>query len=224
MAKCIKAEELVPFIGTPRQDLTGRIFKRLTVSHVAGRLRRGNQSYVIWCSICECGNIALSRTSDLVSGDTGSCGCRQIEAVKRTMTTHGHANKHPLYRTWKAMRRRCLGKNTVFYHNYGGRGIKVLEPWLSDFESFRQDMVESWQPGLTIERIDTNGHYCKDNCRWATKLEQACNTRRSRFLTVGGLRLTVSQWARKVGCSHTIIHSRLKRGWTPEDAVNGRHS
>ena len=105
------------------------------------------------------------------------------------------------------MMARCFDQSNKKYDNYGGRGITVCDQWLQ-FENFYADMGER-PKGLTIERIDNNGHYESGNCRWATWKEQANNTRRNRRITFGGESLTLTEWARRLSISPSTLHGRL---------------
>ena len=131
------------------------------------------------------------------------------------------------YRTWGLMKNRCMSQDSHSYSKYGGRGIKVSDGWLH-FSGFYEDMYPSFlahvlEHGLgmntTLDRINNDGDYCKENCRWATMMEQANNRRNSSFLTLDGIRLTVCQWARKVGINRTTIEQRIKNGWSAENAL-----
>ena len=129
---------------------------------------------------------------------------------------HGKA-KTKIYNIWNAMRDRCQNPNNVAYKNYGGRGIKVCESW-SDFSNFYADMGEP-SDGLTLDRIDNDGNYCKDNCRWIGRSEQSLNRRNAVKLTINGETLSVSQWAEKSPVSAGTIYARLKNGWAHDLAV-----
>ena len=123
------------------------------------------------------------------------------------MTTHGQS-KTKQYGVYKAMLARCYDENTIGYPNYGGRGITVCERWRNSYEAFFEDMGP--RPlGGTLERKDTNGNYCKENCVWATQKEQCNNTRRNRHLTHEGVTLTVSQWADRLGIRASVLYCRL---------------
>lgn len=138
-------------------------------------------------------------------------------------TTHGMYGT-PFYFKYHGARQHCRYPKSNRYKDYGGRGIKLL--WKS-FEEFRDDMYESYlrhvkehgEKNTTIDRIDVNGHYCKENCRWATMQEQARNKRNNRLLTVGGVTKNLSVWAEESGLDQTTIMGRLARGWTPEKAI-----
>lgn len=131
------------------------------------------------------------------------------------------------YRTWGLMKNRCMSKDSPSFSKYGGRGIKVSERWLH-FSGFYEDMYSPFLAhvleyglgmGTTLDRIDNNGDYCKENCRWATMTDQANNRRNSSFLTLNNVRLTVCQWAKKIGIGRSTIEQRIKYGWSVKDAL-----
>lgn len=121
--------------------------------------------------------------------------------------THGMSGTRP-YRVWKAMRTRCYNKNSNDYVHYGARGIKIEWP---NFHSFWADMKSTYQPHLEIDRIDNNGNYCKENCRWATRSQQVNNTRRCTRLTYNGQTKNITQWANHLGVKRTLIKDRIYR-------------
>lgn len=122
------------------------------------------------------------------------------------------------YASWEGMRARCLNPNSPTFHHYGGRGISVCHRW-GEFTAFLTDMGERPE-GATIDRIDVNGDYSPENCRWATRREQSLNTRRNVRWTFAGETLTVSEWAAHLGVSKSTLRMRVKRdGWTVEQAL-----
>lgn len=161
-----------------RYELTGKIFGKLTVLQFAG-MSDAYQSR--WIVRCECGTEKIVIGHNLVRGYTRSCGCRQggrsglHGAVKQT---HGQSNKSPLYTAWVNIRQRCYNPSNPDYRIYGGRGISVYAEWRDSYEAFQRDMGPTWQRGLTIDRINTNGNYEPGNCRWVPMSEQ-WKTRRS---------------------------------------------
>jgi len=129
------------------------------------------------------------------------------------MTTHGKSGTRT-WKIWTGMLNRCQNPNGPAYEYYGGRGIKVCERW-HDFENFLGDMGEA-PPGLSIDRKDNNGNYCKENCRWATKLEQAGNMRSNRLVTYKGETRTIREWSRHLGVNYDSFYIRFYRNWPTE--------
>lgn len=128
--------------------------------------------------------------------------------------------KARLYTAWKNMRQRCVNENRKDYPAYGGRGIAVCPEWQNSFPAFMAWALETgYQDGLTIDRIDTNGQYCPENCRWATKKEQANNRRSNRVLTMGGKSQTMQLWADELGIEASTLRRRLYCGWPVERAL-----
>lgn len=185
-------------------NLTNQTFGRLTVlcqvGHEGGR--------VSWYCKCSCGGFKIIDSKALRTGKTASCGCLR--------GTHKRSKTDPLYRVWTSMRERCNNPKTKAYKRYGARGIKVCARW-DDFEMFIKDMGPR-PVGHSIERNNNDGDYEPGNCRWATDLEQAQNTSRTRRITAGGQTKTITKWAKSVGGSTSIIHNRLKQGWSEEAA------
>lgn len=121
------------------------------------------------------------------------------------------------YYAWRNMKSRCYDKNHVAYHNYGGRGITVCDEWRDDYDAFVRDMGWSAQ-GLSLDRIDSDGNYCKENCKWSTIKEQLNNQRRNKLVTKDGVTKTVAQWAEIYGLRYDTLSKRLDR-MSPEVAL-----
>lgn len=163
--------------------------------------------------LCDCGNRKTVGLSELKSGHTKSCGCIANELMSKNMSTHGHS-KTPTYRTWIGMKSRCQNTNYGRFNDYGGRGITVCERWQS-FELFLADMGERPQ-GMELDRIDNDGNYTKENCRWVSSKENGRNTRKNVFLTHDGKTCTIAEWAEILGIGSATIHFRHSKGWTAE--------
>lgn len=140
--------------------------------------------------------------------------------LKHGIFTDGNRKKPRLYRIWLHMKGRCRNPNHPAYHNYGGRGISVCEEW-KEFENFRNwAMSNGYSDNLTIERINNNGDYHPRNCKWATRKEQANNSRWNHNITFQGQTKTMAEWAREVGINYQTLADRInKQGLEPEEAL-----
>lgn len=188
-------------------DLTSQKFGMLTVIR-----KQGNKNgHALWECSCACGNTTVVRSGDLRRGKSRSCGCSQ--------TKHGgHGTR--LYRIWGGMKTRCYNKEDHTYPLYGKRGITICPEWRDSFETFRDwAQANGYHEGLSIDRIDPNGPYSPENCRWATIKEQENNRRNNRCITFKGETKTLAQWAAVTGIHRGTIQWRLNHGWDVEKAL-----
>lgn len=194
------------------EDITNKEFGNLIAKKFIGRDEKSRQIWEFECKLC--GSITNKKSNLVKTGKIISCGCQRFAGNKRT---HGMAGT-PIYCRWKQMRQRCKNNNVKNYHNYGGRGIKVCERW-EDFKNFFIDMGYPPSDNHSIERKDNNGDYCPENCEWATRIEQSCNTRVNKLITYNNKTQTVSQWANELNIPRDRIYTRLRRGATDEEAL-----
>lgn len=163
----------------------------------------------MWLCKCACGGTKQVPTSDLRNGHTSSCGCKTHRPAHNR--THG-MRKSITYNSWCAMKSRCFNENDKFYHLYGGRGISICDRWLS-FDLFLEDMGVRPSKDHTLDRIENQDDYCKENCQWALPIEQANNTSRNVWIEWNGVKRTLAQWSRELGFNYGKVQYRLSRGW-----------
>lgn len=198
-----------------RKDKIGKRYGRLLVLKRVGRDKWKTTCYEC---ICDCGVTKIIRATNLVRGNTRSCGCLRRELVGNKNRTHGLTFTSE-YVAWILMKRRCYNRKSKDYIWYGKRGITVCDRWLSSFENFLEDMGERPSKRHSVERKDNEKGYCPDNCKWATPKEQANNKRTNHLVEFNGKRMTLMQWERELGIPNTRIRARLKLGYTPEQAI-----
>lgn len=197
-----------------RIDRAGQRYGRLTAIAFYDRDIKG-EAY--WVALCDCGRVTVVRGSHLGSGNVQSCGCFCSESSSMRARTHGMSDRQG-YESWAGMKRRCLNSKSKAYPLYGGRGITICDRWVNSLETFLKDMGPCPE-GYTLERKNNDGNYEPNNCVWGTRTAQANNRRSSRFLTLNGKTMTVSEWSVETGIHHSAIHLRLKRGWSVEEAL-----
>ena len=191
------------------KDLTGNKYNMLTVIGLASR------DPVRWKCKCDCGGTTLVTTGNLTHGRVKSCGC--LSHIGNP--TH-HMRHTKLYSKYAGILRRCYNQNEKCYKNYGGRGIKVCDEWKDSFMPFYEWAMENgYEDGLTIDRIDNDGDYCPDNCRWVDNATQANNRRSNLLYTMNGKTMNLTQWCKEYDLSFHTVRQRIKNGWPFEEAI-----
>lgn len=218
-----------------KHDLTGQRFgKLLVVQQAPDHVSSSGTRTTMWECVCDCGQRITCRTYSLTSGHTRSCGCLIYEesyrkACSERVMRHGDSrvgHKSRLYRVWYAMKGRCFCQTDSHYHLYGGRGITVCDEWSSSYEAFKDWALKNgYNPeaphgDCTLDRIDVNGDYCPENCRWVTMKKQANNKQNSRLVEFDGKTQTVSEWAEESGIKPATLRQRLvESDWSIERAL-----
>ncbi len=195
-------------------EITGQKFNRFTVIRYLG------EGY--WECRCDCGNISKQKGAKLRRGDNKSCGCLRVDFCLEHFVSHGYARVNkatPEYKTWLGIKSRCTNPKNKSFARYGGRGITLSAEWAASFEQFLADMGPKPTSRHSIERADLNGPYCKENCHWATLIEQANNRSNNVPITWQGETLNMAQWAQLAGMNHQLLWARMSAGWDFETAL-----
>ena len=191
-------------------DLTGRRFGRLVV---LGLARHEGQQRRYWICRCDCAMTTIVRHSHLTTGKIISCGCWRREQTITRNTTHGHSRRHQWsheYIAYASMKQRCLDHHQQAYRDYGGRGISVCAEWINSFAQFLND-IGPRPPGMSLDRINVNGHYEPRNVRWTDRKTQARNKRNTRILLVDGVAMSLAEAVERFAVNRTSI-MRAVRG------------
>lgn len=199
-----------------RQDITGQIFGKWTVLSYTGRI----SSMSLYRCKCECGTERDVDRHRLVYGTSRSCGCARNSAPKNPYKTHGMWNTR-LYKAWENMKSRCRkNSNYEYAHNYSDRGITYCSEW-ETFVNFRDwALSNGYAENLELDRIDVNGNYCPENCRWVTKKENANNKRTNRYITIDGETKTLTQWCEIKNIKlFTVLYRVKSKSWSYEKAL-----
>lgn len=195
---------------TTSVDLSGQTFGYLTAKYDAGRGSHGR----LWFCTCKCGNTKVVPATYLLKNVTNSCGCLRNEKlgkIHQKNATHGMSSTR-LYNTWAHMIQRCRNPHSDSYRHYGARNIQVAQEWVDSFETFSNwALSHGYNDQLTIERIDVNGNYEPDNCCWIPLVDQAVNRRNNHFVEYQGQRMTMTAFAKVIGCPTGSIRALLKR-------------
>lgn len=184
-------------------DLTGQRFLRLIALNIWFR----KDKKIYWKCACDCGKFVAVEGGCLRDKKTKSCGCYQQERRGKSSITHGKSETVE-YFIWTDLFSRCYNKKRAAYKNYGGRGIKICKRW-HNFENFLADMGERPDPKLTLDRIDNNKGYCKNNCRWATVKQQAHNKRCTVYIMYKGKKRVLTELEKELGFKYRTLYQRL---------------
>ena len=212
-------------LGVRVSDLTGQKFGRLTVVKYAGKTKDHKSK---WECKCECGNRQIVRAAALKQGGVKSCGClandarkengKKMRGVKSSQYKHGLSGSR-INGIYRSIKERCKNKNNPAYNHYGGRGIRICAEWDSDFSKFYEwSMANGYSPELTIDRIDNDGDYAPENCRWVSMRVQQNNRSNNVRITYNNETHTLSEWAGITGISKSALYHRYARGW-PADKM-----
>lgn len=205
------------FIDRTGEVVSGETFGNLTViqeakPHLRPHAKNGNivKERMVECE-CVCGNIITTQLAHLRNGSSKSCGCSR--------ETHNLSGHH-LYSIWADVKKRCFNKNHVAFHRYGGRGITICERW-KDFQNFYDDLILGYKKGLTLDRINNDGNYEPNNCRWATVKNQCNNTCNTIRVEYNGEIYPLTIICEKLGVNYMTIRNRIKTlGLTFTEAIN----
>lgn len=191
------------------KDLTGQRFGKLVVLHLSDH--KSNAGKTLFDCLCDCGKVKTISSTHLVSGHTTSCGCYLGEWCVKTKTTHGM--KHTkIYGVYHNMMRRCNEVTNVAYRLYGARGIAVCEEWAIDpVAFFTWAKISGYIEGLTLDRIDNNGPYSPENCRWVTQKEQSRNTRQNVNVSMFGKTQCLSDTCAMLNIKFSCVQERLRK-------------
>lgn len=195
------------------KDIKGLRVGKLLVLEFAGQDKHYS---ALWKCQCDCGNIKVINGTVLRSGVTRSCSCLIGESNKKRSLG---SSEHELFQAWWGMIKRCTYPKQSGYERYGGRGIRVCERWRESFANFLADMGERPE-GTSLDRIDNDGDYCKENCRWATVKEQSYNRSTNRLLTFNDETRNLTEWALHLGINPVTLNTRIQTyGWEIERAL-----
>lgn len=196
-------------------DLTGQVYGAWTVIERAPRSSPGIKN-AEWLCRCVCGNERPVQGATLRAGRSDRCR----DCANKSYQTHGLSSA-PVYNIWLGIKQRTGNPNSGMWARYGGRGITMDPRWAASFEAFSEDMGPRPSPQHSIDRIDNDGPYTPENCRWATKKQQARNTRRCVAWTYQGRTMTIADWAEEMDADPNTLRERVvTHGWTVERALS----
>ena len=207
-------------------DITNQKYGRLTViKRAEDRVSPAGKHRVMWTCQCECGRIKDISADNLKGGKTLSCGCLQKQRVQETIGKHGDTDSR-LYNVWSAIKRRCYKDYEPKFSRYGGRGIKMCDEWRDDYTAFMEwSLANGYRYDMqrgecTLDRINNDGDYSPDNCRWVSLKKQANNRATNRYITFNGETHTIAEWADIVHIPYERLYQRItKYGYEFERAI-----
>lgn len=205
-------------------DLSGEKFGRwLVLERTSDHVTKSGNHFTQYRCVCECGIEKDVTANSLKSGRSVSCGCfareRSSEVCRDLFMTHGET-KGRLYQIYAGIKKRCLNPNAYNYADYGGRGISMCEEWLHNWCSFRDWALKNgYADNLSIDRIDVNGNYTPDNCRWVGRVAQANNRRSNRYITYRGESRTIAEWANELNIPYKRLHRWIQKGKTLDEIM-----
>lgn len=194
--------------------MIGKRFGRLVVIKECGhQVKPSGQKMVVYKCRCDCGNQKVAIGSKLRLGLIKSCGC-----LKAEQRVHGACR---LAHIWNNMKARCNNPKSTSYKNYGLRGISVCDEWENDYNAFEQWALNNgYSKELTLDRIDPDGNYCPNNCRWVTPKQQANNRRNTIYITHRNETHTITEWSKITGINIGTLYNRYYDGWSEEKILS----
>lgn len=209
------------------ENLKGKKFGRLTVLE---RVGSNKHRISLWKCICDCGNETIVNATHLRNGKTKSCGCLQKDKVRENHLKHNQSYSK-LYANWCNMRYRCNVPTNLNYYKYGARGISVCKEWdntengfhnfyeWSIANGYKETPNDKGRNSLSIDRIDNDGDYCPENCRWVNATTQQNNMRRNHLITYNGKTQSIAEWAREFNIPYNVFNTRINHNWSIERAI-----
>ena len=211
-------------MGNNSKELLGVRFGRLTIIDFVHAPPSSRGWW--WVCQCDCGNVKQIRPTDIRNGKVRSCGCllRETSIKKATKFEHRVKEHKRLYSIYNGIKKRCYNVNEPRYKDYGARGIRMDEEWMDESSGFDRfvewSIANKYTDEMTIDRIDVNGNYGPDNCRWIPLLEQALNKRDTLWVDYKGERVQLMSLCERLGVTYDTVHNRIYNlKWSVEDAV-----
>lgn len=200
-------------MGKLQKIPVGAKFNHLTIIEEAGWVEYATQRTKLVRAKCDCGGYIICPLNRIKTGNTKSCGCICLRAKYSGVTNKGKIYKQ-IQNMYHHMNRRCYDSGNNRFNRYGGRGITVCEEWRNDFQTFYFWVIKNgYNEGLQIDRMDNNGNYCPENCRFVTASQNSRNTSRSRNIEINGIIKTLVEWAEISGIKQETLGRRVKNGW-----------